>query len=436
MRTALPERKLTDRPRALVLGTEHPRAAAVVRSLGQAGIAVDVADHYDPPTAFWRSSRYIRNRHLLDEDPKRAISALAKIGEQQAGVLIPTNDHYLIAVSQEHETLSDVFTVTVPPWSVLGPLMDKVEAGRLAREAGIEVPQYYKPTNASELDRDLAELDFQERAYVLKIRMWDTGAADPETLRRVRQAGTDAATVKARCEEILGQTGEYPLIEEVVTGGADRCIGVSMVVDREHEPVLAYCVRRLKLQLYSRGRFKHPYELGANAYCESAHDTEAIELAKRFVKQVHYTGAITVEFKRDAVDNTLKFIKADCRFVRATGLSTALGLDMPTALYEVYSGSDVPRQRPQAYPTGVNWLWLEAYAYSLWKNRHEVRLARELWNLAKRVPRVRAWAYFRWRDPLPSIVLALTVRRRLKLLQNPNARTATPSGRTERAVSG
>ena len=366
----------------------------------------------------------------------RAVGALADIGEAEGGLLIPTNDHYLIAVSQRHETLSHVFTVTVPPWSVLGPLMDKVEAGRLAREAGIEAPHYYKPTNVSELERDLAELDFQERAYVLKIRMWDTGAADPETLRRVRQAGTDAATVRARCEEILGQTGEYPLIEEVVTGGADRCIGVSMVVGHNNEPVLAYCVRRLKLQLYSKGRFKHPYELGANAYCESAHDAEAIEFAKRFVRQTRYTGAITVEFKRDAVDNTLRFIKADCRFVRATALSTALGLDMPTALYEVYSGCDAVQPRPQNYPTGVNWLWLEAYAYSLWKNRREVGLARELWNLCKRLPRVRAWAYFCWRDPLPGIVLALTVRRRLKLLQNPNARTATPSGRTERAVSG
>ena len=209
-----------------------------------------------------------------------------------------------------------------------------------------------------------------------------------------------------------------------------------MVVDRDHNVVLTYCVQRLKLQLYAKGGFKHVYELGPNAYCESTYDPEAIELAKRFVQHAHYTGASTVEFKRDAVDNGLKFIKADCRFVRATGLSTALGLDMPTALYEVFSGCDMERQRSPAYPTGMSWLWLEAYAYSLWKNRREVGLSKELWNLAKRLPRVRAWAYFCWGDPLPSIVLALTARRRLKLLQNPDARTATPSGRTERAVSG
>ena len=425
METAQPKAKrVADRPRVLVLGTEHPRAAAVVRSLAKAGIRVDVADHYDPPTAFWRSSRYIRKRLMLDEDPGRAMRALRRIGEQGGGLLVPTNDHYLIAVSQEHRSLSEAFTVTTPPWSVLEPLMDKVQASRLARDAGIEAPRYYKPTNRTELEDALATLDFQERAYVLKIRMWDSGAADPQTLRRVRPAGADAVTVRSRCEGILHQNGEYPLIEEVVSGGADRCLGVSMVVDHDHRPVLTFCVRRLKLQLYAKGRFKHPYELGANAYCESAYDAEAIELAKRFVQRTRYTGAITVEFKRDSLDDHLMFIKADCRVVRATSLSTALGLDMPTALYEVYSGGGVKQRYPQDYRTGVNWLWLEAYAYSLWKNRREIGLVRELWCLAKRLPRVRAWAYFSWRDPFPSVLLALTAPRRLKLLQNPGARTA------------
>ena len=424
------------RPRAFVLGTEHPRSAAVIRSLAKAGIPVDVADHYSPPTALWRASRYIRDRHLLSEERADGIDALLRIGDAGGGLLIPTNDHYLIMVSQCHEQLSRAFTVTVPPWSVLEPLMDKLDSCQLAREAGIGAPRQFQPGNAAELDDLLAGLDFEQRAYVLKIRLWDIGAADSRTLRRVAQAGSGASTVRARCEDIRARTGEYPIIEEVVAGGADRCIGVSMVVDKSHTPVLAYCVRRLKLQLYAKGRFKHPYELGANAYCESVADPEAIELAARFVRHARYTGAITVEFKRDAIDERLKFIKADCRFVRATRLSTALGLDLPLALYHVFSGANVERQFPTDYAENVNWLWLEAYAYSLWKNRHDIGLARELWSLVKRLPRVRAWAYFDWRDPLPSLVLALTVRRRLKLLETPAERTATPAGMTERAASG
>lgn len=424
------------RPRALVLGSEHPRSAAVVRSLAADEVAVDIADHCQPPTALWRGSRAIRGHFMLSEDGGEALDELMRIGADGGGLLVPTNDHYLILASRHHDQLSKVFTVTVPPWPVLEPLMDKVEASRLAAEAGLEAPRQFRPNTPAELEAVLAELDFAEQAYVLKIRMWDSGAADERTLRRVAQAGGDAETLRARAERIRADTGEYPVIEEVVAGTADRCIGVSMVVGHDHKPVVAYCVRRLKLQLYSTGAFKHPYELGANAYCESVEDPEAIDMATRYVHHVGYTGAITVELKRDARDGRLKFIKADCRFVRATGLSRALGLDMPTALYDVYAGRNAPRIRPATYRAGVKWLWLEAYAYSLWKNRRNISLLREVASLIGRLPSVGAWAYFDWRDPMPAVVLALTVRRRLKLLENPQARTQAASGRMERAVSG
>ena len=423
-------------PRTLVLGTEHPRSAAVVRSLAREGIAVDVADHYRPPTALWRASRYIRDRHMLSEDSEDTLAELLEIGCSVGGVLVPTNDHYLILCSRNHLALSTVFKLSVPPWDVLEPLMDKVKASKIALEAGLEAPHQFQPRNEAELDNELAKLDFSERAYVLKIRLWDSGAADAKTLRRVALGGGDTATLRARCVDIRARTGEFPVVEEVVPGGADRCIGVSMVVANDHQPVLAYCVRRLKLQLYSTGAFKHPYELGANAYCESVVDPEAVELATRFVRQARYIGPVTVELKRHPIDGRLKFIKADCRVVRATRLSTALGLDIPTALYDVASGRNAQSTYPADYKAGVNWLWIEAYAYSLWKNRRGISLIRELWALALRLPKVRAWAYFDLRDPAPCILLALTAWRRVKLLENPNARLATQPGRTERAVSG
>ena len=64
-----------------------------------------------------------------------------------------------------------------------------------------------------------------------------------------------------------------------------------MVVRRDQVPVVAYCVRRLQLRLYaSDSRFVHPYELGANVYCESVHDDEAIEAASRLVQAARSTG--------------------------------------------------------------------------------------------------------------------------------------------------
>ena len=405
-------RAVAERPRALVLGTEHPRAAAVIRSLARAGIAVDVADHVAPATTLWGFSRLIRNRYRLPEAADAAVAELERLGADRGGVLIPTNDHYLIAAARNHERLSRLFAVAAPPWDVLGPLMDKVRCRALARAAGIEAPRQFVAANPGALDGVIAGLDFAAHDYVLKSRSWEAGAADQATERRVTQAGRDAESLRRRCLEILERTGALPVIEEVVPGGAEACIGVSMLAGRDGAVRLAHCVRRRRLQVYSRGGFRHPYELGANAYCESVHDEEAVALAAKLVRHARFHGVITVEFKRHAVDGRLRLIKADPRFVRATALSMALGLDLPLALYEDAAGVNRQSPDPTAYRDAAAWIWLEAYLASLWKGRRERPMGPELLALARRLPRLRAAAYFAWRDPLPAIARSGLVLRR------------------------
>jgi predicted ATP-grasp superfamily ATP-dependent carboligase len=175
-----------------------------------------------------------------------------------------------------------------------------------------------------------------------------------------------------------------------------------MVVGLDHKPVISYCMKRLKLFTYSRGGgFVHPYEMGANVYCESIHDEEASEAARRFVQQARYSGPITIEFRRSSVDEKLTFIKADPRFVRATSLSTAIGLDVPTALYRVFHGQRV--EAPSDYPDGYAWIWTIWYAEALWRNRANQSVRRELGNLMRTLRNVKSYAYWDWRDPMPFV---------------------------------
>ncbi|MDA9981890.1 hypothetical protein N9H39_03980 [Gammaproteobacteria bacterium] len=418
------------KPNVLILGVEHPRDAAAIRSLARHGIAVDIADDKQPPTAMWRTSRYICNKYLLPEDGESAVAMLEGLGLPKNTVLIPTNDQYLILSSKHRERLAHHYQVATLDWQILEPLMDKILCTRLAREVGIETPEHFHPTSLENLDEVIGGLDFNQRAHVLKIRMWDSGAADPKNLRRVVKGGADARSLKEGCLEIFSRTGAFPVIEEVIGGEASRCIGVSLVVDRSQEAVLAYCVRRLKLHTYSKGFFRHPYELGANAYCESVYDEEAIRLAKAFVKHACFSGVITVEFKRCPIDNQLKFIKADPRLVRATRLSTVLGMDIPVALYEVFSSKSKPQKPPANYREGLGWIWFEAYMYSLWKNRRDTSILGEIYRLIRRLPRIRACAYFDIRDLRPSLILMFTAISRLKRLE-----TRGITGK-ERPVSG
>jgi predicted ATP-grasp superfamily ATP-dependent carboligase len=142
--------------------------------------------------------------------------------------------------------------------------------------------------------------------------------------------------------------------------------------------------------------------MGANVYCQSTHDEEAEEAAKRLVRRARYYGPIAIEFRRDPADESLVLIKADPRFVRATRLSAAIGLDLPLAVYNVSAAR--PLAAARSYPDGVGWIWLTAYLTTLWENRADRSLRHELFSLLRNLSKVRAVAYLDLRDPWPFLV--------------------------------
>jgi predicted ATP-grasp superfamily ATP-dependent carboligase len=387
-------------PRAIVLGLEHPRSVAAVHSLARAGIPVIGVDHDRDAVGF--ASRRLTSKYLIDREPEKALAFLESLGWDGGGVLMPTNDHYIILVARNLGRLSEHFALTTPPWETLLSLMDISRCYAMAREVGIRTPGFFKPENEEDLGRILSSLDLERHEYLLKT-MPGSVPADTAKGRNTRVAGRDRETIERECREIFSRAGEFPAIAEVLGGTADRCIGVCMMVDRNHETVLSYSIRRLRLHTYSKGgRFVHPYEMGANVYCQSIHDEEAEEAAKRLVRRARYYGPMAMEFRRDPADESLVLIKADPRFVRATNLSAAIGMDLPLAVYRVFAGRPVAGGR--SYPDGVGWIWFTAYLTTLWENRADRSLRQELFSLVKNLRKVRAVAYLDLRDPWPFLV--------------------------------
>jgi predicted ATP-grasp superfamily ATP-dependent carboligase len=362
-------------------------------------VSIVALDHVPSPLGF--SSRYLSQKfHVENNDA--ALALLERLGQNGGGMIVPTNDHYLILVSKNFDSLSRRFTLTTPPWEVLEPLMDLSRLYESARGIGIKTPDFFKPQDEREMRGFVGDLDFRGHHYLLRTRP-EMGRADAATGRYTKVAGSDAPEMLENCREIYRRIGQFPLIVEVVPGEADRCLGVCMVVGRNHEALVSYCVRRLKLFTYSRGgRFVHPYELGANVFCESAHDDEAIEAAGKLVRRMKYFGPITLEFRRDSTDESLTLIKADPRPVRATALARALGMDVPLAVYREFTS-----QKPNvasSYPDGIAWIWVSEYLESLWQTRGNRAALKELLALVGRWRAIKAAANLDLRDPMPFLV--------------------------------
>ena len=387
-------------PRAIVLGIEHPRGVAVVQSLGRAGVPVIGVDH--DATALGFFSRYLQAKFVIENDAGRALAFLEDMGRGGGGMLVPTNDQYLLLVSQNHERLSNLFTLTTPSWDVLSPLMNVARCYPMAREVGVHTPDFFKPESEADLKSIVANLDVERHEYVMKTSP-GTAPADARTGRFSKVCPEDRESIERECLSVFARAGEFPTIMQVVPGGAEQCIGVCMAVGPDHKPAVTYSVKRLKLHTYTKGgRFVHPYEMGANVFCESRHDEEAIKAAKKLVRRARYYGPIAVEFRRDPRDGSLMLIKMDTRYVRATNLSRVLGLDLPRAIYGTFSGT--PFVPARSYPDGVGWIWLTAYLETLWNKRSDRGRRGELLALLKNLHRIRAAAFLEGRDLRPFLV--------------------------------
>ncbi len=401
---------------AFILGVEHPRGIACVRSLAQRGIPVVSVDFRLSSSAAPYTSRYIGKRAVIDPSTANAVESLEALAGKSGGVLIPTNDEYLLFVARNHERLSRTFSIGCPDWNQLEPAMDRMRSTAIAERAGLLTARTFDPKDAVGLEETLEKLDFATCRYVLKLELWDDTVADTRLGRKTTYGGADRDKLRSRVLEIAERTGAFPIIQELVPGETDMSLGVTLVVDHSGEIRVAYCVRRLKLQTYSEvSDFRHPYDLGGNVFCESVHDPDAMDQAIRFVRAIGWYGTITVEFRRDMRDGSLRFVKIDPRVIRSTTLSRVLGMDVPSAVYDVALDQMKPASDTLEYPSGVCWIWLDNYFESLWRNRRYTSVRRELFGLVRRFPDVRAFAYWSWRDPLPfftQVALRLTFARR------------------------
>jgi predicted ATP-grasp superfamily ATP-dependent carboligase len=384
-------------PRVVVLGSDHPSSLGIIQSFGRMGASVAAVDHL--PSARGFRSRFVTSRHVIGttfEDVWHVLEELRPHG----GIILPTDDHYLTAISQRAESLTSSYVVPVPSWDVMGPLLRRGRCFELAREAGLRTPTFHAFSDAAEMDAAIARLDPTRQYFVCRDDFSRPCVVDTAAVRSIKVSGPGLAAIGRDCHDVLARTGQIPVLMEILPGSSDDAIGVVTVVDRNHEMVLAYCLRRRTLATVDTGdRFVHPYDLGWTSHCESAIDPDAVAAARTFLRDVKFVGIAVVEFRRDARDGGLVFVKLDSRIDRAVAIGRTLGMDVPHAVYDVFVQGTPPAL--SAYPSGVQWVWLSRYVTDVLKNRHRIALAGELRTLLATARQARAFAYLGHDDPRP-----------------------------------
>lgn len=306
----------------LVLDAHAPAALSVVRSLGRAGIAVDVAGEAG---AFNLSflSRFPAKKILYPSPAAgfRPFLAFLTALAPSYRLVIPITDRTIVPLHHLRSFWEGRSVIALPGTEALEKTLDKRKTLELARECAVPVPQTNFP-EAEEIPSLAARVRYP---VVVKSRFSKHICGD-------RLVSAAEPVFCGSDEELRSAAGLFPagcLIQELIEGEG---YGVS-VLAREGEALAVFAHRRL--------REENP--LGARStFCESIRPPSPMkEYALSLLKALKWNGPAMVEFKWQGEGEPV-LMEINGRYWGSLPLALAAGVNFPLLHYRLLAGETVP----------------------------------------------------------------------------------------------
>ncbi|MGH9272408.1 MAG: hypothetical protein ACRDZ2_14160 [Ilumatobacteraceae bacterium] len=320
-------------------------------------------------------------------------------------LVAPTSDYVAHAITAAHQRLG----IVMPGHPTAAAMRDCLFKDRFAlrmAEVGFPAPPAAAPRSLAEAEQMAAELGYpvvsKPRSHIGVGLTRGRVFRDPEELfkefRPYHLFKTHAALGGEEPE--LG----FPMLQKFMSHDHVDVVSVTGCLDRDGE-LVAFAHNR-KLRAW-------PPALGIGSRFEALGEQPFTDRAVAAVQHVLGTGLFELEVLLDRQTGEGWPIDLNPRAWGQITLAGANGCDMPTAWYEVVTGTSVRRpralrRRPRYWQSGVN--FYPAAVLSIVSGPERRPRVRELTS-AVRQPRV--GASLDWRDPGPGIVAAITALVRL-----------------------
>ncbi len=388
---------------ALILRSS-PNALSAARSLGRAGLEVVVAATGTDPAV--RYSRHVSRMEFLPEISDRVVySRLIDLPRQpHRPFLLATGDQDALIVARHQVQLRERYCFASPSLANLESMIDKARMYEISRENGFAVPDFR--VVRSEVDVEPAIGAIAPPCYVKP--------ALGHEWRRIRRGKLVLARSKSELRQALHEFVELGLVAipmEIVPGRDDDVYSVSAYIGRNGQPIGWRTKRKLR---------QYPMRAGNGSAQEICDEPEVARTGLALVELFGHRGPVTVEFRRDTRDGSMKLIEINPRTSLCQELITASGFDIPLVAY--HDAKELPLPRISE-PRARRWVCLgdDFRAY------RQLRLDGSItgWQWLASIAGCSDFAYFAWDDPLPFLArcwlwLARSLRRRFRRDPQPN----------------
>ncbi|MDD5370494.1 MAG: hypothetical protein PHQ40_15535, partial [Anaerolineaceae bacterium] len=317
----------------------YPAGLGVIRALRPHGVPLIVG--YDSPKEIGRKSKFIQELLRLPspEDLEAAyIDALLKAAHREPGdILIPTSDATLAAVSRNKPLLQEKYQVACPDWSVVEQFIDKKHTAALAEAVGVPAPQTLLPRRLEDIEEWAPRLHFPCLAKPSQVHLFSRHfprkMTRVENLDELLQAYREAQAI-----------GVELMIQEYIPG--EDALGANYnAYYWEGKPLVEFTAHKIR---------NAPPEMGSPCVLVSQKIPAVVELGRKILGAVGYSGYACTEFKLDPRDGVYKLMEVNARPNLSTSLAVRCGINFPWLQYQHLAEGILPQA--QDFETGIFWI--------------------------------------------------------------------------------
>ena len=374
-------------PPVILLGGDSANALSVAHSLGDRGVRVFLLGQPDGEAVWSRFAERLAVPPTLDG---WASFLLGPESDRLRGSLLLTcSDDAIQFILDHRDALAEKYVLDLCNPEAQWCFLNKLSTYEAARAAGVPTPLFWRVDSVADVT---AHKD--EYVYPLIVK--------PLFSHRFKKVFTGKYFVTHDFGELLEafakvhEQGVEALLLEEIPGDDDRLCSCFTYLDERGEPLFEFTKRVIR---------RYPEHQGFACYHITDWEPEVFELGMRLVKQVGLLGLANVEFKRDHRDGKLKVIECNIRFTAANQILVASGYDLPWLVYSRLAGATPALElMGKPYDTRARLLFPWADLFAFVDLRAQGRMTTPAW-IASLLHRQHL-PYFRWDDPVPSLVVS------------------------------
>ncbi|HEY3344212.1 MAG TPA: hypothetical protein VGJ97_04760 [Anaerolineaceae bacterium] len=357
----------------------------VIRALGRKDVPVQVC--YHDPREMGRKSKYVLKEFCLPDPATEEEAFVERLQDRQIGstgaILIPTSDATLSVVSRNKAALQQKYVVACPDWEITQKFLDKKFTCAIAENAGVPAPHTFLPKRVEDIDALEGVIQFpclakpsqshRFRLYYNRKMTWVNNMAELQSAFK-GLAGTDVEL----------------MVQEYIPG-EDHLGANYNAYYWEGEPLCEFTAHKIR---------NAPPAMGSPCALISETIPEVIEMGRKLLGTVRYSGFACTEFKRDPRDGRYKLMEVNARHNLSSLLAVTCGMNFPWLEYRHLLTGVSPQE--EQYERGIYWVDavrdFRYWAAGLGKNGFTLGQFLEPY-IHKHV-----FAVFDWKDPMPGMV--------------------------------